>query len=134
MTRLFTFLWFILGAGTLTIYLLRPENKFVLTGVLLAVMMSLIPVIKERFRRRREGFYVTITGNADGGDVIYFEEGKKLTFYFDRRTRTIFVPPTMKWEKEMPDWAKGRRPQIMERIATRLGQHWRFVDKEEPKK
>ena len=133
MTRLFTFLWLILGASTLTIYLLRPENRFVLGGVLLAVMISLIPVIKERLRRRREGFYVTMRGNADGGDLIYFEEGKKLTFYFDRATRTIFVPPTIKWENEMPDWAKVRRAQIMERIAPRLGKHWRFVDKEEQK-
>jgi len=129
MARLLALVWLISGAVILILSLLRPENKLFLVGVLVAAMMIFIPIVKERLRRRREGFHVTTRGNAEGGDVTYSEERKSITFYFDRTARTVYVPSSKKWEQEMPEWARIRRTQIMERIQARLGQNWKFVDK-----
>jgi hypothetical protein len=44
----------------------------------------------------------------------------------------ICVPGEASWETEVPPWAKGRRPEIVERIALCFGSdrggHIRFVD------
>jgi hypothetical protein len=131
MTKLFTVAWFISGAIILIVYLLRPENRFVLGGAALLVMMLVIPFIREALRRKREGFYVNTRGNADGGDVIYHEDEKSLTFYFDRLSHIVYVPSNRKWEEEMPEWAKRRKIEIVERITKRMGKHWKFIEKNE---
>jgi hypothetical protein len=101
----------------------------VLTVVFLLLIVILMVLIKEWLRRKREGFYVNTKGNADGGDVIYYEGEKSLTFYFDRIAYTVYVPSNRKWEEDMPEWARVRKSEIIERIRTRLGQNWKVVDK-----
>jgi len=131
MTRLFTVAWVISGATILIVYLLRSESRLVLGGVALLVIMLLIPLIRERSRRKREGFYVNTKGNADGGDVIYHENEKSLTFYFDRVSHIVHVPSNRKWEEEMPEWAKGRKIEILGRITKRMGKQWKYRDRDE---
>jgi len=131
MTKIFTLAWVISGVIILIVYLLRPENRFVLGGTAVLVIMLVIPFIREGLRRKREGFYVNTKGNADGGSFIYYENEKSLTFYFDRISHIVYVPSNRKWEEKMPEWARGRKIEIVERIAKRMGKHWKFKDKNE---
>jgi hypothetical protein len=131
MVKPFIIAWVLLGAIILIINLLRPENRFVLGAALLVAVALATPLIREWLRRKREGFYVHTKGNADGGDVIYHEDGKALTFYFVRGARTIYVPSNRKWEEGMPEWAKGRRVEIVERVRKRMGNNWTFEDRSE---
>ena len=101
----------------------------VLTVIILLAIVILVVLLREWVRRKSEGFYVNTKGNADGGDVIYHEGGKSLTFYFDRVGHTVYVPSERKWDDDMPDWARARKSEISERIRTRLGQNWTVVDK-----
>lgn len=101
----------------------------VLTVIILLSIIILVVLLRKWLRRKREGFYVNTKGNADGGDVIYHEGGKSLTFYFDRTARTVYLSSDRKWENDMPDWARARKSEITERIKTRLGRNWTFVDK-----
>jgi hypothetical protein len=95
--------------------------------VVLAVVVAALT--RKWIRSKREGFSVKTKGNADGGDVIYDEDGKLLTFYFDRSSRRIYVPSDGKWEEEMPAWAKGRKREIVDRINKRMGRDWAFENK-----
>ena len=129
--KLLILAWVTSATIILIAYLLRPENRFVLGSALLLAIIVLVLFIRERLRRKREGFYITTKGNADGGDVIYHEGDKSLTFYFDRTGRTVYVPSNRKWEGEMPDWAKRRKMEIIERVAKRMGKGWKCQDETE---
>jgi hypothetical protein len=131
MVKPFIIAWVLLGAIILIANLLLPENRFVLGAALLATVAVATPLLREWLRRKREGFYVNTKGNADGGDVIYNEDGKSLTFYFDRGARTIHIPSNRKWEEAMPEWAKGRKVEILERVRKRMGNNWTFEDSSE---
>ncbi len=104
-----------------------------LTMITLAVVGILILVIttfiKEWLRRKTEKYYVRTKGNADGGDVIYHEDHESLTFYFDRVAQIIYVPSDRKWEEQMPEWARARKTDIVERIKIRMGENWEVKDK-----
>jgi hypothetical protein len=98
--------------------------------LLLAVLAAVVAALMRQWiRRKREGFSVRTRGNADGGDVIYDEDGKLLTFYFDRGARTIYIPSDVKWEEEMPAWARARKREIVDRISKRMGRNWAFENK-----
>jgi len=102
---------------------------FVIGLVFLLAVVILIVFTKEWLRRKREGFFVNTKGNADGGDLIYHEGQRSLTFYFDRPARTVYVPSNKRWGREMPEWARIRKSEIVDRIKRRLGQSWRVEDK-----
>ena len=131
MVKLFIIAWVLLGAIILTANLFRPENKFFLGAAFLAAVIVVTPLIREWLRRKREGFYVNTKGNADGGEVIYHEDGKSLTFYFDRGARRIYIPSNRKWEEGMPEWARARKVEIVERVRKRMGNNWTFEDRTE---
>jgi hypothetical protein len=67
--------------------------------------------------------------------LIYKERGKdKLFFYFTARYKNkqcdgmdIHVPEIEKWKREMPDWAKYRKPIIVQRLKS----HCRKIDNPE---
>jgi hypothetical protein len=131
MVKLFIIAWVLLGSISFIVYLIRGENKLVLGIVFLAALVVVTVFIRERLRRKREGFFVNTRGNADGGDIIYQENGKSLTFYFNRGIRTVYVPSNRTWEELMPDWARTRKAEILERIRNRVGKTWKFEDKSE---
>ena len=99
--------------------------------VLLAVLaIVVVALLRQWIRGKSEGFSVRTRGNADGGDVIYDEDGKLLTFYFDRGARRIYIPSDAKWEQEVPPWARARKREIVDRISKRMGRNWTFENKE----
>jgi hypothetical protein len=127
MVKLFTIAWITLGTIAFGAYLFSPVNTFIFGGALLLAVAVMIVLGKESLRRRTEGYYVKTKGNADGGDVIYHEDGQSLTFYFDRRARTIHVPHDQLWEERMPEWARARKIEIVDRIKARLGSNWGLI-------
>ena len=128
MSNWFVVLW-ALGISLLIWYLIVKGHIYVLGAVLALLLVLAIVLGKEQLRRRREGFYVETKGNADGGDLIYHEGDRSLTFYFDRPARTIYVPADTTWAVKMPDWARSRKSAIVHNIQSRLGASWRFEDK-----
>ena len=131
MVNLIVAVWMVLAAISFFIYLLKPGNEYVLGTVLCLVTGGAFLFIKEKLRRRRDGFYIETKGNADGGDMIYHEAENALTFYFDRRERMIYIPSDQKWDDHMPDWARTRRAEILENIRQKRGSTWRFGQKPE---
>lgn len=128
MAKLFIAAWVCLGAISLAAYSIRQENRLAFGVTALVALVVAVPLMKEWIRRKREGFHVRTRGSAEGGDVIYDEDGKSLIFYFDRSTRRIYIPSDRKWE-EMPEWAKARKVEIVNRIAKRMGKNWAFEEK-----
>jgi hypothetical protein len=120
--------WIFVGVISFAAYLIRPENRLAFGVTALVALIGAVPLVKEWIRRKREGYYVRTRGNAEGGDVIYDEDGKSLIFYFDRGARTIYIPSDRKWE-EMPEWAKSRKLEIVKRIEKRMGKDWVFEEK-----
>ena len=129
MAKMFSIVWAVVGLLVLLFYLFRGENRNYLIILVALGIGVLIPILKELMRRRKEGFFVKTSGNADGSDLIYQEGGEKLIFYFDRPSRTIYIPSDRKWNESVPLWAKQRRGEISIRIQKRMGNEWRFEDK-----
>ncbi len=71
-------------------------------------------------------YQVTITQKGPGGWDIYTEGGRKLAFewQFSAEGVAISVPTPQGWddycEKNDAGWAKGRRQEILERIAQEV--------------
>jgi len=78
-------------------------------------------VMKEKWRRRREGYYAYTSGGGQEGVLIYNEGGKILQLYFSRLKDTIYIPTDPKWREIMPDWARERKDEIVSRIKKRIG-------------
>jgi hypothetical protein len=90
-------------------------------------------IVRERVRRKKEGYYVQTHGGAEGGYVLYNEDGKTLRLYFSRPKDTIYVPSDTKWKEIMPSWAKERKVEIMGRIRKHvgkrlIGQGWTYEE------
>ena len=131
MLQFFIVAWILLIVITATLDWIRQENMFAVSIIGLVAVAVIILVVKERMRRKLEGFSVRTKGNADGGDIIYEEDGKLLTFYFDRPRRTIYIPSDVSWTEKMPDWANARKGEIVLRMRKRMGRNWTFADKED---
>jgi hypothetical protein len=94
-----------------------------------AVGLLLAWVAWNKYRKSRRGFWVRyISPNivrADRDDfAIEYHEGKKSLILHGKllegSKRLITVPRTQDWDTKMPDWARGRREEIRERIKTEL--------------
>src|SRR5690242_3637560 len=78
-------------------------------------------LMREKWRRRREGYYAYTSGGGQEGVLIYNEGGKILQLYFSRLKDTIYIPTDPKWKEVMPDWARERKDEIVSRIKKRVG-------------
>jgi hypothetical protein len=71
-------------------------------------------------------YKVEITQDGRCGQDIYVEDGKRLPFdwEFSAAGVTIYVPTPQEWdaycEKYDAVWAKGRRREILERVAQEV--------------
>jgi hypothetical protein len=95
-------------------------SLFAWGSVILALIIFTV-IIKERVRRKKEGYHVQTQGGAEGGYVLYNEDDKTLRLYFSRPKDTIYVPSDVKWKEIMPSWASERKVEIMARIRKHVG-------------
>ncbi len=66
----------------------------------------------------------------EDGSLMYNEGGKLALLYFERSSYTVYVLTDAAWEKQMPDWAKHRKAEIMGRIkqAIKTANYIEFED------
>jgi hypothetical protein len=100
-------------------------------------MVFLVATVKERWRRRKDGYYVSKRGGSKEGLLIYNEKGQTLQLYFDRRLDTIYIPSDAVWNKVMPSWAKERKEEVVARIKSRIGKRligksWTYEETAKP--
>ena len=78
--------------------------------------------VVEPYRKQR-GYIVTYFGGREPGDgisVTYYEGDKELHFFSDRDERTFYIPNEDLWDRTMPDFFKGRRDLIVQRLTRRI--------------
>ena len=67
-------------------------------------------------RQKKRGYIIEPGGGAEDM-LIYYREGENSIYlYGERKDGFVIVPSNAEWERSMPEWAKGRKGQIMERI------------------
>jgi hypothetical protein len=133
----FVMIWALLASCALVSYLFKSENWPMILAVACVGIAFLTAIVMEKWRRKREGYYVYKRGGADGGILIYDERGHTLQFYFNRRSDTIYVPSDAAWNKIMPSWAKERKDEVLTRIKSRIGKRlvgksWTYEETDKP--
>ena len=132
--RAFSFVWLLVAGIGIAIYLSRSSiglMALAMSGILGAFI--LYSNLRERVRRKRDGYHVYKRGGAEDGILFYADRGRELQFYFDRRTDTIYIPSDTKWRQTMPAWAQDHKQQIVDRIKLCVGKRvigksWRYED------
>jgi hypothetical protein len=109
-------------------YLAKSDNWVLPTFIAVLGVACLYGIVKERWRRQKDGYFIHKRGGAKDGILIYNEKGNTLQLYFNRQKDTIYVPSDMEWSKVMPHWAKDRKKEIVARIKARIGK--RLVGKD----
>jgi hypothetical protein len=99
-------------------------------GVILYVISSRV---RSSWHLRKHGYRVRWFGR----DSIYYEEleagdVRRLMIYGElmaRGPRHVYFPDPDDWQHRMPDWAKDRRGEILNRIRDEFGtKHFRYYD------
>jgi len=78
--------------------------------------------VVEPYRKQR-GYVVTYFGGREPGDgisVTYYERDKELHFFSDRDEKTFYIPSEDLWDRTMPEFFKGRRELIVQRLTRRI--------------
>src|ERR1041385_998977 len=93
-----------------------------LTAVTLTVSLQ-VSRMRMINRRKSLGYWVTVLGGE--WHVVYHEGERWLSMNFELggfgQQEILYVPSMDKWLREMPDWAKNRRTEIVERVIGELG-------------
>jgi hypothetical protein len=122
----------ILGGFTLTFLGSYPHLATALFGVLACLVI--FGQVRASYQFRRLGYRIV----PDGRDTFYYEERvghelRRLEFYCElqaRGPRVLYLPSVIKWQQEMPEWAKDRREEVCDRIRDSLGtRNVRYMDK-----
>jgi len=139
LVRAFSFAWLLLAAVGVGIYLSRSNIGLLAlgTGGIFAALLF-YSNIREKIRRKRDGYYVYKRGGAEDGILFYSEQRRELQFYFDRRMNTIYIPSDTKWKQTMPIWAQNNKQQIVDRIKQcvgkrLIGEAWKYEETSDPK-
>jgi hypothetical protein len=138
MSNYLPIVWLLLGIAGVFIYLSRAANKFLVFSLGLLAVIVLAGVARRKLIRKKQGYSIYKSGGAEDGFIVYGEGEKTVKLYFDRVQDTIYIPSDVKWKEIMPEWAKGKKQEIVARIkkeiGTRLiGKSWRYeeTDREE---
>ena len=130
--------WFLLGIFGFLIYLFKGGNEIVVSCLVIMGIIIVAALVRQQSVRKKRDFYIDKSGGAEDGFIVYHEGEKSLKVYFDRAQDTIYVPSDAKWKEIMPEWAKERKHEIVDRIkkqigARLIGKSWRYeeTDREE---
>jgi hypothetical protein len=121
--KFFLILWVLIAIGGLISHFAKFSSGIppVAWGLVIVGLIVTTPIIRERIRRKKEGYYVSTYGGAEYGYVLYNEGGKTIRLYFSRIKDTVYVPSDAKWREIMPVWARDRKDEIMSRIRKHVG-------------
>ncbi len=93
-------------------------NFGVTTLAILFVTIIIWFTVARKYALAKKGFFIEVDLGREPGDgvrIAYEEKDKSLIFY-GPASRTIKVPSEQLWNEIMPDWAKNRKDEILERI------------------
>ncbi len=99
-------------------------------GIIFYIILSRV---RSSWHLRRQGYRVRWYGR----DSFYYEEIeagqiRRLMICGElmaRGPRHVYFPDPDDWQRKMPDWAKDRRDEILNRISDELGsKHFRYYD------
>jgi hypothetical protein len=135
--KYFLIFWALLAAVGLASYLSKRENRFLLVGLGVLALTIIVAVVRERLRRKKEGYYIYKRGDGRGGVLIYNEGQQSLKLYFNRLEDTIYIPSQDRWREIMPVWARERREEIVSKIKKRVGKRligksWTYEETDKP--
>jgi hypothetical protein len=109
-----------------------PAHPIIMGGLLAAVVSWITGSrLRHRHRLRVRGWVACREGRDD---VAYSEwvEGnvRRLTIIGELGTpHAVYIPSDDAWERTVPEWARGRRTEIIDRVKADLGsKHYEFVD------
>lgn len=132
---LYLLLFFALGGGIISVVSRWP---LILLALLLFCAVAILRFrINYRTHMNRKGYWV----GHEGRDEIYYEEKyrdavRRMIIPGEMLVggpihRVIYVPNDAEWREKMPEWARGRKAEIMDRIKTFLGQeHYEYDEQE----
>jgi hypothetical protein len=93
--------------------------------------------VRSSWRLRKQGYRVRWYGR----DSFYYEELeagqiRSLMLYGElmaKGPRHVYFPDPEVWQQKMPDWASGRRDEILAKVRDELGtRHFRYYDSKTP--
>lgn len=119
--KYFVALWALFALIAITSYLYKSTNLILMAGLGALTLGVVIATVKEKLRRKKEGFYIYRRGGAESGVLFYDERGRILQLYFSRIKDTVYIPSDLKWKEIMPSWARERKDEIVSRIKKRIG-------------
>src|ERR1051325_11161743 len=86
-------------------------------------------IIWKHYQKNRRGFRIRylspgiLRAGPDKFAIEYFEGTKSFLLHgreVSHSKRVITIPSVREWETNMPDWAQGRRTEILQRLGTEL--------------
>lgn len=115
--------------------------KDLIVILFLLLIFLLFPFLWVSYKLRR-GYSLRVNGFwvcADGRDSIRYEERHDNSVGHLKIYRqlcvggpiALYVPTAEQWREEMPEWAKDRRDEIIERTKRLLGKHYELVYSDE---
>ena len=82
--------------------------------------------IRRQYWLKTKGFWAEFEQSI-GDSIVFYEEMcedkiEKISIegFFDRGPYTIYIPVDEKWQETMPEWAKWRKGEIIDRMKTIL--------------
>lgn len=93
--------------------------------IILFPLFWLVYFVHRLYSLRMRGFWVAKKGHH----TIEYEELRngeveRLGMYSEMSVgapNVVYVPTEKEWKQKMPDWAQGRREEILERVKHKLG-------------
>src|ERR1051325_6926323 len=105
--------------------------------VLIAVPIILyLQVLRIAQKRRRDGLGYWVSVHGGEWHVVFHEALHSLSMDFEMggfgHPDILYVPTEEEWTRSMPEWARDRRREIMERVMGELGTKSWIYDGFEP--
>ena len=133
---------FVLWAATGILALLWRHAPWIVVLLMALAIGAGIASMRDRHRRRVQGFWIEYVSpnvlRTDERDfaIVYHEGEGSLFFYGKERPRPerdrLLTPSAAAWDAAAPQWARGRRELIMQRlVADRIVQHCDIIEKED---
>ncbi len=94
--------------------------KIILGTILGCALLTALHVLRTRYLLHRRGW---ITRGAGRDQIEYVERGNRcITFYAELMGRgpvsRVFTIPVTTWDLTLPEWARGRRDEIVARLKA----------------
>lgn len=102
------------------------EKLLYLVLSIISAPFDLWKQIRRHYWLRKNGFWAEFKQNI-GDSIVFYEEFRdgrvekiSIKGFFDRGPYTIYIPVDEMWQETIPEWAKWRKNEIVERMKILL--------------